>query len=35
MFLQSLHCKKSMSTNLFDKNCTQENIQLHTEHGES
>ena len=24
-----------MSSNLFDKNCTQENVQLHIQHGES
>ena len=30
-----LHCKKRMSFNLFDKICTQENVQLHTQHGES
>ena len=24
-----LHRKKRMSFNLFDKNCTQENVQLH------
>ena len=30
-----LHRKKRMSFNLFDKNCTQENVQLHLGHGES
>ena len=30
-----LHRKKQMSFNLFDKNCTQENVQLHLQHGES
>ena len=30
-----LHRKKWMSFNLFDKNCTQENVQLHLQHGES
>ena len=30
-----LHRKKRMSFNLFDKNCTQENVQLHLQHGES
>ena len=24
-----------MSSNLFDKNCTQQNVQLHIQHGES
>ena len=28
-----LHRKKRMSFNLFDKNCTQENVQLHLQHG--
>ena len=28
-----LHLKKRMSFNLFDKNCTQENLQLHIQHG--
>ena len=28
-----LHRKKRMSFNLFDKNCTQENVQLHVQHG--
>ena len=28
-----LHCKKRISFNLFDKNCTQENVQLHLQHG--
>ena len=28
-----LHRKKRMRLNLFDKNCTQENIQLHLQHG--
>ena len=27
------HRKKRMSLNLFDKNCTQENVQLHLQHG--
>ena len=27
-----LHRKKRMSFNLFDKNCTQENVQLHIQH---
>ena len=27
--------KKRMSSNLFDKNCTQENIQFHNQHWES
>ena len=35
MFLESLHCKKRMSSNLSDKSCTQENVQLHILHGES
>ena len=35
MFLLSLHCKKRMISNLFDKNCTQENVQLHIQRGES
>ena len=30
-----LHRKKRMSSNLFDKNYTQENVQLHRQHGES
>ena len=30
-----LHRKKRMTFNLFDKNCTQENVQLHLKHGES
>ena len=30
-----LHRKKRTSFNLFDKNCTQENVQLHLQHGES
>ena len=30
-----LHRKKGMSFNLFDKNCIQENVQLHLQHGES
>ena len=30
-----LHRKKQMSFNLFDKNCTEENVQLHLQHGES
>ena len=30
-----LHRKKRMSFNLFDKNCTQENVQMHLQHGES
>ena len=30
-----LHGKKRMSFNLFDKSCTQENVQLHLQHGES
>ena len=30
-----LHRKKRMSFNLFDKNCTQEYVQLHLRHGES
>ena len=30
-----LHRKKQMSFNLFDKNCTQENVQLHLQHGQS
>ena len=30
-----LHCKKQMSFNLLDKNCTRENVQLHLQHGES
>ena len=29
-----LHRKKRMSFNLSDKNCTQENVQLHLQHGE-
>ena len=33
--LVTLHRKKRMSFNLFDKNCTQENVQLHLQHGES
>ena len=28
-----LHRKKRMSFNLFDKNYTQENVQLHIQHG--
>ena len=28
-------CNFTMSFNLFDKNCTQENVQLHLQHGES
>ena len=28
-----LHHKKRMSFNLFDKNCAQENVQLHLQHG--
>ena len=28
-----LHRKKRMSFNFFDKNCTQENVQLHLLHG--
>ena len=35
MLLQSLHCKKRMRSNFFDKNCTQGNIQFHIQHGES
>ena len=27
-----LHLKKRMSFNLFDKNCTHENVQLHLQH---
>ena len=30
-----LHGAKQMSLNLFDKNCTQENVQLHFQYGES
>ena len=30
-----LHRKKRMSFNLFDTNCTQENVQLHLRHGEN
>ena len=30
-----LHRKKRASFNLFDKNCTQGNVQLHLQHGES
>ena len=30
-----LHRKKRMSFNSFDKNCTQENVQLHLQYGES
>ena len=30
-----LHRKKQMSFNVFDKDCTQENVQLHLRHGES
>ena len=30
-----LHRKKRMSFNLFDKNYTQENVQLYLRHGES
>ena len=33
--LAILHGAKQMSFNLFDKNCTQENVQLHFQHGES
>ena len=29
-----LHCKKRMRFNLFDKNCIQENVQLHLHHGD-
>ena len=29
------HRNKRMSFNLFDKNCAQENVQLHLQHGES
>ena len=28
-----LHRNKQMSFNLFDKNCTQESVQLHLQHG--
>ena len=35
MFLLSLHWKKRMISNLFDKSCTQENVQLHIQRGES
>ena len=30
-----LHRKKRMSSNLFDKNCTQENVRFHLRHGGS
>ena len=30
-----LHRKKRMFFYLFDKNCTQENVQLYLQHGES
>ena len=30
-----LHRKKRMGFNLFDKNCIQENVQSHLQHGES
>ena len=33
--LAILHRKKRMSCNLFHKNSTQENVQLHLQHGES
>ena len=28
-----LHRKKRMNFNIFDKSCTQENVQLHLQHG--